>query len=68
MYRSTPFEYLQRRRMAKAHRLLIQGTSSVKEVAAACGYDDPYYFSRMFRRQYDCTPRDVRLGKVKRTP
>lgn len=68
LYRTTPFEYIQRRRMAQAHRLLTEGALTVKEVAAACGYDDPYYFSRMFRRQYACSPRDVRLGKAQPVP
>lgn len=68
VYRTTPFVYLQRRRMARAHGLLTEGTWSVQEVARACGYDDPYYFSRVFRRQYGCSPRAVRLGQVRPAP
>ncbi|HTS19553.1 MAG TPA: AraC family transcriptional regulator [Verrucomicrobiae bacterium] len=67
-FHTTPFEYLLRRRLAKAHRLLAEGTLSVKEVAAACGYDDPYYFSRLFRQRYHGAPRDVRSGKVHPMP
>jgi AraC-like DNA-binding protein len=67
-FQTTPFEYHLRRRLAKAHRLLVEGALSVKEVAAACGYDDPYYFSRVFRQRHGCTPRDVRLGKAAARP
>ncbi len=67
-FRVTPFEYLQRRRMARAQQLLMEGALSVKEVATACGYDDPYYFSRVFRQRYRCTPRSVRLGQVRPVP
>ena len=67
-FQTTPFEYLLRRRLAKAHQLLLEGALSVKEVAAACGYSDPYYFSRLFRQRQGATPRDVRLGKAAQRP
>lgn len=67
-FHTTPFLYLLRRRMGKAHRLLAEGAGSVKEVATACGYDDPYYFSRVFRQHYHCAPRDVRTGKARPMP
>jgi YesN/AraC family two-component response regulator len=28
----------------------------VKEVAAELGYDDPYYFSRIFQKILGCSP------------
>lgn len=36
--------------------LLRQGGRQVREVAAACGFDDPYHFSRCFRRRYGRPP------------
>lgn len=67
-FQTTPFEYLLHRRLAKAYRLLVEGALSVKEVAAACGYNDPYYFSRLFRQRHGVTPREVRCGKAGRRP
>jgi len=67
-FHTTPFAYLLRRRLAQARHLLAEGTLSVKEVAATCGYDDPYYFSRVFRQQQGCTARAVRQGKAGALP
>lgn len=67
-FHTTPMRYLLRRRMARALRLLTEGTASVKEMAAACGYDDPFYFSRVFRQTYHCTPRAVKTGKARPQP
>lgn len=67
-FHTTPFEYLLGRRLAHARSLLAEGKLTVKEVAAACGYDDPYYFSRLFRQRHGCAPRDVRQGKAPATP
>jgi AraC-like DNA-binding protein len=35
----------------------------VSDVAYACGFNDASYFNRRFRRQYDATPLEVRLGR-----
>lgn len=44
-----PMDYFTRLRMSHACRLLDTTRASVKEVAAALGYDDPFYFSRVFK-------------------
>jgi len=44
-----------------AHWLLTEGALSVKEVAAACGYDDPHCFSRVFHRHHDFPPQRIHL-------
>jgi AraC-like DNA-binding protein/mannose-6-phosphate isomerase-like protein (cupin superfamily) len=36
--------------------LLRQGGKAVHQVAAACGFDDPYHFSRCFRRRFGRPP------------
>lgn len=46
---SPPMDYFTRLRMQHACRLLDSTSASVKEVAAALGYDDPFYFSRVFK-------------------
>jgi AraC-like DNA-binding protein len=67
-FHTTPFEYLLGRRLALARTLLTEGKLSVKEVAVACGYDDPYYFSRLFRQRHGYPPRAVQAGKTPAMP
>jgi AraC-like DNA-binding protein len=45
----TPIDYFIQLRMQRACELLQQTSLSVKEVAAALGYEDPFYFSRVFK-------------------
>jgi AraC family transcriptional activator of pobA len=48
----SPQQYLQRRLVLEAQRLLLHGPARpVKEVAYELGFSDPHYFSRLFRRQ-----------------
>ena len=51
-----PHEYLLSCRARGAAALLLEGGRSVKEVADACGYDDPSLFSRDFKRRIGCAP------------
>lgn len=56
----TPAAYVTFLRMTKARELLLTQDMSVAEVAKACGYDDPLYFSRVFRRAVGVSPSDYR--------
>lgn len=60
LLQTTPHAYLLQRRMAKARRLLAEGTLNVSQVAGACGYEDPFYFSRVFHKRYGQSPREYR--------
>lgn len=51
----TPLEYLTRRRVERAQRLLKSGRST-KEVAVDVGYDSPVSFARAFRRVVGTAP------------
>jgi AraC-like DNA-binding protein len=44
-----PMDYFTRLRMRRACELFDSTSASVKEVAAMLGYDDPFYFSRVFK-------------------
>ncbi len=55
----TPLEYMTRMRMKKAESLLLSMGAqdySVAEVAGLCGYEDPLYFSRVFKKTFGVSP------------
>jgi AraC family carnitine catabolism transcriptional activator len=52
----TVLQHYRRIRVAKAHQLLQQTTLSVIDVAIACGFSSPEYFSRVYRLQFGCLP------------
>lgn len=63
----TPMEYLEKFRISRAQELILSHPGmSLKEVAAASGFGDPAYFSRIFHKRIGVSPREYRrnLGKV----
>ena len=56
LFGSTPTQYLIGLRLEEAARLLSSGTHSVSEVAEAVGFSDIYYFSRLFKKRFWCSP------------
>ncbi len=56
----SPWDYLNRYRVFQAKALLRHTNKSITEVGAMVGFNDPSYFSRVFRRLADVTPTDYR--------
>jgi two-component system response regulator YesN len=48
--------FVARIRLERAAELLREGRMGVAEVGAACGYGDPGYFIKAFRRLHRTTP------------
>jgi YesN/AraC family two-component response regulator len=57
-------EYLANYRMTQAKRLLANPSMPVADVAAAVGFNDPSYFTRIFRRQEGVSPSEYRAASV----
>jgi transcriptional regulator GlxA family with amidase domain len=55
-----PIDFFIRLRMQHARELLMGTSLNVKEVAAALGYEDPFYFSRVFKSVNQLAPSDYR--------
>lgn len=53
-----PIEFFTRLKMQEACKLLRSGNSYIYETAHALGYQDPYYFSRIFKKIIGISPRD----------
>ena len=52
----TPINYLINLRMEKAREILSEGHFSIQTVAKRVGYDDPYYFSKLFKKKFGYSP------------
>lgn len=58
----TFIQYLTDLRMSKAKELLKCTDMKTAEIAYAVGYKDPHYFSYLFKKTQNCTPKQYRLG------
>lgn len=58
---SPPIDYFIQLRMRHACQLFDYTSLNVKEVAAALGYDDPFYFSRTFKAVIRIAPSEYRM-------
>ncbi len=60
-----PTELILHVRLERAWHLLKDGNHRVSEVAYMCGFKDPSYFSRVFKKTYQYTPTEHLEGGVK---
>lgn len=58
--RQTPHQFLLRYRLEKASRLLAHTDLTIAAVASAAGFQDPVYFTKVFRKHMGCPPSDFR--------
>jgi AraC-like DNA-binding protein len=49
--------------MGHASRLLAESTLPVNDIAAQLGYDDPFYFSRLFKSVHAVAPTEYRMTR-----
>jgi AraC family transcriptional regulator of arabinose operon len=56
----SPKDYFIHLKVQKASSMLLLSKMTVREVAFAVGYDDPYYFSRLFKKIVGISPNALR--------
>ncbi|MBQ8345384.1 MAG: helix-turn-helix domain-containing protein [Clostridia bacterium] len=56
----SPVEYRNQMRMAAAASLLRHSNFSIRQIASQVGFDDPYYFSRLFKEKNGSSPKAYR--------
>lgn len=52
---------IQEKKLIEAKRLLVHSDLSAKEIAYECGFEDPAYFNRFFKKWNSSTPQQFRL-------
>lgn len=67
---TTPHKYLNSLRLQSAASMLRSdySTSSIAEVANLCGFRNPLYFSRLFKKKYQLSPREYALTRPASQP
>ena len=56
----SPQQFLLQMRLSRAAELLKASSASIKEIAALSGWENVFYFSRLFRRKYHISPLQYR--------
>ena len=56
-------QYLNQFRMEKAKQLLLHTEKNINEIADEIGYNNSTYFSKMFKKMYDVSPKEFREEK-----
>jgi AraC family transcriptional regulator, arabinose operon regulatory protein len=60
----TIIEYLNNIRLTEAKRHLQNTTLQINEISRLCGYTDPLYFSRIFKKNEKTSPKKFRSERV----
>ena len=58
--KTTPLQYINRRKMEMAQLTLVTSDTPVKDIAFALGFEDYSYFNRLFKKMVGTTPQEYR--------
>jgi len=61
---SPPIDYFNQLKIQQSCRLLDNKELSIADVARETGFEDQFYFSRMFRKVMNQSPREYRKGRI----
>ena len=61
-YGITPYNYVLKKKIALAQKLLIDTNLSIKQIASKLCFADEYYFSNIFKAKTGITPSEFRKG------
>jgi len=59
-FQTSPIDYLVNRRITMARHFLKTTDLAIGEISRRTGYEDVYYFSRLFKSRTGCSPRSYR--------
>ena len=56
----SPIKYITMLRMNRAAELLMQGKLKIGEISDMVGYQNSYYFGRVFKNYFGCPPSEYK--------
>lgn len=59
---SSPMDYFIQMKVQKSCAMLYGSQMKIKDIALYLGYDDPYYFSRLFKKLMGVSPEQYRMA------
>nr|MUH41510.1 AraC family transcriptional regulator [Zobellia laminariae] len=64
--KQSPSDFIIKLRLQKAEYLLKNNSLNISEISMECGFNDPKYFSRLFKKNFECSPKEfrTRVGNV----
>jgi len=63
IFEDSPRHYILTKRLDKAKRMLKNSTLSISDIAYEIGFNDPQYFTRLFKKYVEISPTNYRLDK-----
>jgi len=61
----SPIEYILELRLQEAVKIMLSNPElSIIDISFAAGFEDSSYFSKQFRRHYDCSPNEYRKSRA----
>lgn len=57
-----PIAYLNRKRLSIAADKLIETDDTINEISYSVGFNDPFYFSKLFKKSFNLSPKEYRFA------
>jgi YesN/AraC family two-component response regulator len=54
-------------RIEKAQNMISTNILSLSEISASIGFNDPLYFSKVFKKYVGLSPKQYRMSQLKKT-
>ena len=59
---TTPIQYQNDMRLKISCEMLLSTKYNIKEIAVSCGFSDPLYYSKIFKKKYGVSPKEYRAN------